>query len=125
MISKKRPPDDVANESQGRRHKAARHRPSYLRVRLPTDYTDLLEDLLLLDVNKVEYVQNNSNSNSYLYYICGLILDLEITAITLYRSNSSKDADDADDDCWIKVMSDKEQLLGGVYRCNPHTSKQF
>lgn len=94
-------------------------------MRLHTDYTDLLEDLFLLDVNKVEYVQKNSNSNSYLYYICVLILDLDITTITLHRSTSSEDADDANDDCWVKVVTDQEQLLGGLCRCVPHTSKQF
>lgn len=125
MPPKKRPPDDVARKNQGRRHKNARHQPSYLRVRLPIDCTDLLEDLLLLDVNRVEYVQNNSNSNAYLYDICALILDLDVTDITLYRSNSSEDADDEDDDCWIKVMLNKEQLLGGFYRCIPNPSKQF
>ena len=122
MPPKKRPPDSIAGPSRGRRRKNARYEPSYLRIRLPKNYTDLLEDLLLLDVNRVEYVQYNSNTNSYLYYICALILDVDVSDIALYRSISSEDADDEFDESWTKVTPTVEELRGGFYRCVPNTS---
>ena len=129
MPPKKRPPDGIAGRpSQGRR-KNARYEPpdepSYLRIRLPKNYTDLLEDLFLLDVNRVEYVQYNSNTNSYLYYICALILDMDVSDIALYRSISSDDADDEFEESWTKVTRAGGELRGGFYRCVPNTSNYF
>ena len=92
--------------------------PSFLKIRLPNDYRLILPDLLLLDVNRVDYVQANGNSAQYLYRLISLVLDQSEDQIRLYTTSCGMDIAD-DDDSWEYVANDNTEYQGGVFLCKP------
>jgi len=93
-------------------------RPRCLQVRLPKKYESLLPDLLLLDVPKAEYVQQQSLKSSYLYAITACILDRSTEEIELYATKDGTDAGD-DELVWSLLDNDDHDYESGVYVCHP------
>ena len=92
------------------------NRPTYLKIRLSQKYVDLLPDLLLLEVPRVEHVQHNDIRTSYLYKLCSLLLDRSPAEIELYTTSRGDDSTD-DNESWMHVANDDTQFEGGVYFC--------
>ena len=98
--------------------------PSFLKIRLPSDYRALLPDLLLLDVPRVDYVQANGKSATYLYRVVSLVLDQPEGQIRLYTTPSGTDVADADDS-WKLVPNNDEEYKGGIFLCKPCPGKSI
>lgn len=93
-------------------------RPTYLKIRLPNDYRVLLPDLLLLDVDRVEYVQCNGNTAQYLYKVLSILLDKPDEELQVFTTPSGSDAAD-DNTSWNSIPNDEQEYEGGSYLCRP------
>jgi hypothetical protein len=120
IVPREKLPSEASMEQRHKRHKPA----SYLRIRLPADYVDVLPDLLLIDVDNAEYVKKNSNTHKYLHEICSLLLDIHPTELTLYRSKQFDDVPDSDEDSWLRISADEVEIDAGYYLCVPSMSKR-
>lgn len=98
--------------------KHTKTRPTSLKLRLPTSYRHLLPDLLLLDVDRVEYVRRNNPQKSYLYRLCSYILDRSPDEVELYVTSDGQDAEDTDE-VWALLENDATDFEPGVYVCKP------
>ena len=92
-------------------------RPTFLRIRLPNQYTDILPDLLLLDC-RLDHVHKNNSHRSYLYTLAALILELSRENLHLYCTLDGIDTED-DDPSWTVVEDNQTVSEGGVYLCRP------
>lgn len=94
-------------------------RPTFLKIRLPSDYRGLQPDLLLLDVARVEYVQANGDTAQYLYKVSSILLDKTEEELQLYTTQSGRDAADDDLSWTVFIPNDEQTYQGGSYLCKP------
>ena len=92
---------------------------SFLTIRLPNQYNNILPDLILFDIGSVEYIRSVDKSSSYLYYICALVLDTTTEKIKLLHTNTCPVPSDDNDDAWTEVPDDETEFDAGVYLCRP------
>jgi hypothetical protein len=98
-------------------------RPTFLQIRLPNQYIDILPDLLLLDC-RLDHVHKNNSHRSYLYTLAALILDLSREDLHLYCTLDGLDTED-DDPSWTVVEDSQTFSEGGVYLCRPLSGMLF
>jgi hypothetical protein len=117
------PTKRTGEEALSPRHPKKR-RSTNLKIRLPTSYSKLLPDLLLIDVDDVAHLHHNDRRSSYLYRICSLLLDKSPEEIIIIATSDGRDEDDLSN-AWTAVPNDEVEYEGGVYVCKPLTGIPF
>jgi len=95
-----------------------KRRLTNLKIRLPTSCTNILPDLLLIDVDNVAHMHKNDRRCSYLYEICSLLLDQSQDEMIILGTTDGIDEDD-DSMGWTPIPNDETEYQGGVYLCKP------
>src|SRR5438552_19079426 len=106
-MAPKRPPDD--GEQAREQPLRKRSKSWFLKVFVPDEYKSILSDRLLLDVNRVEFIRHNNNTNRYLYQLCAILLDFKVTEISLCHHSTKSDGDVE----WVDIEYDEQEIQSG------------
>ena len=67
----------------------------------------------IIDIGNVGYVTFNGDKYDYVYYVLGLILEVNTKELTIYRCDDGKSCDDSSSK-WRQINS-RGQVLGGYH----------
>ena len=67
----------------------------------------------IIDIGNVEYVTFNGDKYDYVYYVLGLILEVNTKELTIYRCDDGKSCDDSSSK-WRQISS-RGPILGGFH----------